>query len=122
VSETIWGTDEGGVFSAAVLAHQIEDVGNDAADKEAAAALLVKSLPHILSAMTNDERKRDTDLSRKEAEDLAKGSYAYQQAIREAVEAEREAARAKASYEAVKAYARLIQTEQANRRALANMR
>lgn len=120
--EERFGVDEHGRFDAYVLAYQIATYGKEAADKDAAAKMTEKMLPIILARLTNKFREGEPSWSRKECEDQALGSGAYEEQLAVTVEARRVADIAKARYVAVRALAEGLRTQESTRRAEMMMR
>jgi hypothetical protein len=114
--EKRFGRDRAGRFDADILAHQTRTIGEEFADRNAAAELLRATLKPLLAKLTIEAQGRDPDLSRIQAQQVAECSDTYAEHVRATVEAERLAARARAQWEAVKSFARSVQTMEANQR------
>lgn len=94
------------------IIQELNDLGDDWADKNAAAQLLEDSKPSILGeGFLNSEGK-----SISEKEYMAKSSDTYKTHCREAVEARRLANRARVKFDAFKTKIELTRTVEANKR------
>ncbi len=117
-----FGETRSGGFDANILADQVRSIGEDYADKRAAADLLDSTTKSVLAQLTLRFRAENPDASRKEAEDMAMASADYRDHINAVVESQRIANRARANWESVQAFVRAMQTAAANRRAEMNLR
>ena len=102
------------------VAYDIERSGKAWAQLHHAATLLEKSEKAVLSQLTNAERKEDPSISRKEAEDIARGSDQYLDHIYAMVEARRKANIAKVEWMASQARFEAMRTAESTRRAEMN--
>lgn len=112
------GRDDQGRLNADILAEQMRITGEEFADADAAADLLEAQKRPLLAVLTNQERALDLKMSRREAEDRALADGSYQIHLHACIKARHKAAIARARYEAVKTFARAVQTQEANQRAL----
>ncbi len=99
------------------ISRDIEQFGTDWSHKKHAADLLEKSNKAVLAQLTNAERRRDTSLSRKEAEDLAMGSDDYQNHLYACADARRDANLARVKYDAAQARFEALRSLEATKRA-----
>jgi hypothetical protein len=99
------------------IAHLIEEAGTAWAHAVHAADLLEKTTRPVLSEITNNIRKAEPDLSRREAEDLAQATPQYLEHIYAALDARREANIARAKLDAAKAKFEAMRSAQASHRA-----
>lgn len=114
---------DGLIFDPDEMRQRQEELGIDWADKHAAASLLEETEKALLSEISIHYRSTVDDVrSDIAAERMARASVQYRDHIRKMVEARRVANRARAAYDAYRAFVELRRTQMANERALATMR
>ena len=111
------GIGPNGKFDPHVLAHQVRVFGEQRADRRAAAEVFDQTKGAVLSQLTNRVRGEHPDLTRKEAEDIAKGSEEFMAHIRDGVEARRLADQAEARWRAALVLSDGLRTVEATQRA-----
>lgn len=104
----------------AAISHQMEQLGHDWADRNAAAQLLEDTEKSVLAEITQDYRP--TAKSMAEAESLARANKRFRDHLASAVEARRLANRARVTFDAFRAEQELRRTNAATDRALMNLR
>lgn len=102
-------------FDPAEMLHQLVKLGDDWADKDAAASLLEETKKSILGRIT-DELLPLMD-SHAAAEKRAFASTEYREHLKHMVEARRDAIKARVRYDGYSAYIELMRTKSANLRA-----
>ncbi len=105
-----------GDLDPAAIAHDIDEHGSDWAKKKHAADLLERSTTAVLAQLTNEQRRLDITLSRKEAEDLAKGSKEYLDHIYASADARLASNLARVKYEAAQARFEALRSLEATKR------
>ncbi len=109
-----------GDLDPSAIAHDIEKFGKDWAQKKHAADLLEKSTSAVLAQLTNEVRRADVDLTRKEAEDIAKGSPQYLGHIYATADARLASNLARVAYDAANARFEALRSLEATKRAEIN--
>jgi hypothetical protein len=105
-----------GELDPAAIAHDIDVHGTAWAHKKHAADLLERTTGAVLAQLTNAIRREQPDLTRKESEDIAKGSEDYLNHLYAAADARRDANLARVKYEAAQARFEAIRSLEATRR------
>lgn len=105
-----------GDLDPAAIAHDIDLHGSDWAKKKHAADLLEKSTKAVLAQLTNAIRKKNAEMTRKEAEDLALGGEDYLGHIYAACDARRDANVAHVKYQAAQAQFEALRSLEATKR------
>lgn len=116
---TAMGHNSGGI-DPNVIAHRMETLGHDWADKNAAAQLLEDTEKSILAEITQDYRPNSKSMS--EAESLARASKRFRDHLASAIEARRVANRARVTFDSLRAEIELRRTAAATDRALMSLR
>lgn len=101
-----------------VLRTRYVELGEDWADKDAAASMLEESKKSVLSELTLSADGK----SMAEREAIALASQGYKEHVRKMVEARRVANRAKVNYDAAKTWVDLARTLESSRRAEMTLR
>ncbi len=99
------------------VAHQVLAAGSRWVQLNHAAKLLEKTERTVLSQLTNQVRAADSNLSRREAEDLARASPEFENHVFAMLEARREADLARVTWLAAQAQIDAMRTAEATRRA-----
>lgn len=105
-------------FNPERIFHELNQAGDDWADKESAAELLEETRKTILAELVN--QAEGSSMAAKE--NLALADPAYKLHITKMVSARKEANRAKVKYDAVRVLAEMRRTQESTRRAEANIR
>lgn len=105
-----------------VVAHRLEEAGKDWAEKKHAADLLTKTEKAVLSELTNKIRRDHPGMSRREAEDIARGSPEFRDHLHAMSDAVRDANIARAKYDAERAKFEAMRTNEATKRAEMSLR
>jgi hypothetical protein len=106
-----------GDLDPAAIAHDIDVHGTAWAHERHAAESLEKTTRAVLAELTNNVRRENPDLSRKESEDIALGSEQYRTHLYACADANRAANLARVKYEAARARFEAIRTLEATKRA-----
>lgn len=99
------------------LADAIQKTGDARAHAQHTWELLEKTTKSVLSELTNNERRLDPELSRKEAEDIAQGSEEFRAHIYATLDAKRAYNLADVAFVAAKARFEATRSVEASRRA-----
>jgi hypothetical protein len=91
-------------------------VGTDYANLKHAFKTLEKTQKPVLSKLTNDARRDDPDLSRREAEDIATASEIFTEHLHKMQQAELQKDLAYAQLEALRAFIEALRSHEATRR------
>lgn len=102
------------------IAHRMEELGHDWADRHAAAQFLEDTEKAVMAEITQDYRPNAKSMS--EAESLARASKRYRDHLASAVEARRLANRARVTFDAFRAETELRRTNASTDRALMSLR
>lgn len=109
-----------GDLDPAAIAQDIDTHGAAWAHKKHAADLLERSTKAVLAQLTNEVRRENHDMTRKEAEDVALGSEQYQDHLYAAADARRDANLARVKYDAAMARFEALRSLEATKRAEMN--
>jgi hypothetical protein len=98
------------------IAADIDRWGTDWAHKKHAADVLEKTTSATLAQLTNEVRRQYPEMSRKEAEDQAKGGQTYLDHLYAAADARRDSNLARVHYDAAMARFEALRSMEATRR------
>ena len=105
------------ILDANRIAAELERLGTEWADNQAAASVMEETKPTLLAKIAKEHMADGASATK--AELLAKADPVYEQHVRDMVEAERKAVRAKVRYDTYKIKAELLRSNASTERALA---